>query len=453
MLSASGVRMAEPGWYRDGSAPVAAVVRTPIRPLSRHGTLLSRRRVLAIGGLCVAAGGIAIGTISTLPRGRASAAPQPTGTRTVRVRWQLRSGARTGGQNGPPPGERVIVYPPDRVVAVRETEIVGLDTTGKQVWNLSPPLEPVVCWRWGDAVLVAEDTHVRLLDAATGATRAIGTLPAPVLAAAVLPDRAFLATDSGLLTLDRSLSPGWQRPSVPGAPGPRDDVVLTVDSGHLVIQERYGGTIRVSVADPDTGELRGSTAQYTVPPPSQPSGPPRGNGQGQEDPDGGGRNGPPPQGPPPELRQRFETRFAADLAVLRFSQDVRALRLADHSLIWQYASENPIADVEVVGDRVLVAAGQLVALDLDTGHPQWKKPPRGAGIAAYRDGILVLAASDQSLMVLDGNGGITWQASLPASTRGAMPDRLIVDGDTLYATFHLRPEDSATVDVVAFALS
>ena len=453
VLSASGVRMAEPGWYRDGSAPVTAVVRTPIRPLSRHGTLLSRRRVLAIGGLCVAAGGIAIGTISTLPRGRASAAPQPTGTRTVRVRWQLRSGARTGGQNGPPPGERVIVYPPDRVVAVRETEIVGLDTTGKQVWNLSPPLEPVVCWRWGDAVLVAEDTHVRLLDAATGATRAIGTLPAPVLAAAVLPDRAFLATDSGLLTLDRSLSPGWQRPSVPGAPGPRDDVVLTVDSGHLVIQERYGGTIRVSVADPDTGELRGSTAQYTVPPPSQPSGPPRGNGQGQEDPDGGGRNGPPPQGPPPELRQRFEARLAADLAVLRFSQDVRALRLADQSLIWQYASENPIADVEVVGDRVLVAAGQLVALDLDTGHPQWKKPPRGAGIAAYRDGILVLAASDQSLMVLDGNGGITWQASLPASTRGAMPDRLIVDGDTLYATFHLRPEDSATVDVVAFALS
>jgi hypothetical protein len=37
--------------------------------------------------------------------------------------------------------------------------------------------------------------------------------------------------------------------------------------------------------------------------------------------------------------------------------------------------------------------------------------------------------------------------------RGAMPDRLVVDGDTLYATFHLRPEDSATVDVVAFALS
>jgi len=458
LLAASGVRMAEPGWYRDGAAPFTEVVRTPVRPLSRPGTLLSRRRVLTIGGLFVAGGAVAIGAISSLPRrgasaAGASAAARPTGL--GRVRWQLSSGARQGSSDAPPPpGERVIVYPPDRVVAATDTEIIGLDTAGQQRWNLSPPAEPVDLWRWGDAVLVTEGSHVRLLDAATGKARAIATVPGQVLAAAVQPNRAFLATDSGLLTLDRFLTPGWQRSSIPGSPGPRNAVVLTVDSGHLLVQERYGGTIRASVLDPDTGEVRGSPVQYTVASPPQPSGPPRGFGPpvGPPDDPDGDHNGPPP-GLPPELRDRVEARIAADVAVLRFSQNVRAVRLSDPAVVWSYDSENPIADIELVGDRVLVAAGQLNALALESGKSQWTKPSRGAGIVAYRGGTLVLAGSDQTITMLDGNGVKAWQVALPTSLRGAMPDRLTVDGDTLYATFHVRPNEPGTVDVVAFALS
>jgi hypothetical protein len=177
-------------------------------------------------------------------------------------------------------------------------------------------------------------------------------------------------------------------------------------------------------------------------------------GPGPDDPDGGGHNGPPPPGGvPPDLQNRVEARIAADLAVLHFAQDVRALRLADPGLVWKYGSENPIADIELVGDRVLVAAGQLTGLDLTTGASQWTKQLRGAGIVAYRGGMLVVAGDQLSIMMLAGNGDRAWQVPLPDTMRYAMPDRLIVDGDTLYVTFHLHPDDTSAVDVVAFALS
>jgi hypothetical protein len=65
----------------------------------------------------------------------------------------------------------------------------------------------------------------------------------------------------------------------------------------------------------------------------------------------------------------------------------------------------------------------------------------------------IVAVYGQYLAMLDGNGTPEWQVSLPAAVGGAPPDRLTLDGDTAYVTFHSRPDGPAQVDVVAFALN
>jgi hypothetical protein len=88
---------------------------------------------------------------------------------------------------------------------------------------------------------------------------------------------------------------------------------------------------------------------------------------------------------------------------------------------------------------------------VNTGQSLWTRQWRGARIAAYRDGVVAVA--EQAVMMLDAKGGTVWQAGVPAAVGGGSPDRLTVDGDTAYATFHDRPNGSEQVDVVAFALS
>jgi eukaryotic-like serine/threonine-protein kinase len=444
LLADSGVRMAEPGWYRDEpDGQAAPVVRPRVRPLSRPGILLSRRRALAVGGLCVAGVGAGIAA-ATLTRGGARPAAAATGPGSLL--WQVHSGARppTGD---PVPGERILVYPAGRVVALGTARVSTVDTTGRRVWSLDAPGDPLSCWRWGDAVLVNDGTRLRLVDAANGVVRFTVAVPAPVQAAAASGDRVYLDTGTGTVCLNGSGTQVWQRPPIDGAPGPRDAVTLTVDGGHLLIQERYGGTVRTSVADPGTGRP-GWTVGYTVPPPAPPSGPPPGDGGPPDDPG-------PPHGapPPPDGRLRLEARLAAGTAVLRFGQDVRAVRWTDGGTGWQRPFPKPIADLALAGDRLVVGADQVTAHDLATGDQLWTAalPLRGARVVAARAGVL--AVNEEVVALLDAAGKPGWQVPLPASVAGMPPDRLTVDGRTAYLTLRGRPGDRPPdIDTLAFAI-
>jgi outer membrane protein assembly factor BamB len=318
-----------------------------------------------------------------------------------------------------------------------------VDTTGRRVWSLDAPDGPVACWRWGDAVLVNDRTRLRLVDAASGAVRFTVTVPAPVQAAAAFGDRAYLDTGSGTVALTAAGVQVWQRPQIDGAPGPRDAVALTVDAGNLVIQERYGGRVRTSVADPGTGQPRW-TVGYTVTAPAPPSGPPPGDGPPPDE--------PPPGPPPPELRLRLEARLAAGTAVLRFGQDVRAARLADGGAGWQRPFERPVTDLALAGDRLLVAGDQVTAHDLSTGAVLWAVPLHGARIAVA-EGRGVVAFNSDVIALLDTAGKVRWQAPLPDTVAGAPPERLTTDGRTAYVTLRGRPQGGpATFDALAFAL-
>jgi predicted Ser/Thr protein kinase len=463
LLADSGVRAPGPGWYRAGVAGSAPTVARPRR------AVLTRRRLLLAGGLCVAAAGAGLGVTTNLFAGQPSDAS--TGRPVGRggpgsILWQLRSGARPAGSE-PWPGDRILVLPPARVVAVGPTQVCGLDTHGNQAWHRPVSTGTVACWRWGDGVLVADGTGLSLLDAQGGGVRFAATVPAPVQSVAVLADRAFLDAGTGLLAVDRGGRRLWQAPTLGtamGMAGPRDSVALTADAGHLLIQERYGDEIRVGLADPDSGELRW-TAGFQVPPPSPPPGPPGdgppgggppgggppgdgGGGQG-----GGGQGDPPPPPPPVEARSRIEARLTSQLALLRSVQDLRAVRLSSHELVWQRVVEKPVAGIELAGGALVVAADEVTAREVGTGKQTWNKALRGARVAVTPDARAILAATDRALTRLDGTGGIHWQVPFPAAVGDTIPDRLTTDGSAAYVTFRERFEgDQSTVDVLAFTL-
>ncbi len=454
LLADSGVRAPVPGWYRAGTAGSAPAVRRPRR------AVLTRRRLLLAGGLCVAAASAGLGVTTNLFAGQPSNAS--TGRPVGRggpgtVLWQLRSGARPAGSE-PRPGERILVFPPARVVAVGPTQVSGLDTHGNQAWHRPVSSGVVVSWRWGDEVLVADGTNLTLLDAQGGAVRFSRGVPADVQSVAVLADRAVLDAGTVLLAVDRGGRTLWQKPTLGTAlrmAGPRDGVTLTVDTGHLLIQERYGDEIRVGLADPDSGELRWTTG-FRVPPPTPPPGPPGGGPPGDGSPDGaGGQGGPgdPPPPPPVEARSRIEARLTSGLALLRSVQDLRAVRLSSQELVWQQVVEKPVASIELAGGALVVAADEVTAREVDTGRQAWGRALRGARVAVTPDARAILAATDRALTLLDGTGGIRWQVPFPSAVGDAVPDRLTTDGTAAYLTFRDRfAGDVATVDVVAVSL-
>ena len=463
LLTDSGVLAPGPGWYTGGLAASAPTVGRPRQ------AALSRRRVLLAGGLCLVGASTGLGVTTNLFAGQpgdASTGQPPTRGGPGTVLWQLRSGARPPAGD-PQPGDRILVFPPARVVAVGPAQVTGLDTHGNQAWRRAVSTGPVACWRWGDGVLVADGTDLLLLDAQGGAKRFATTVPAGVQSVAVLPNLAFLDVGTGLLAIGRDGKTVWQKPAlgeVMRMAGPRDTVALTVDADNLVVQERYGQEIRVGLADPGSGELRW-TAGFPVLPPSPPPGPPgsgpqnggsQGGGQGGGGQGGGqdaGGDGPPPPPPPLEARARVEARLTAGLALLRSVQDLRALRLAGGGLVWKQAFDKPVAGIELAGDALVVAADTVTAHRVTTGAHTWDLDLRGARIAVTPDVRTVLAAADRGLTAVDGTGGFRWQVPYPAAVSDAVPDRLVTDGSTAFLTFRPRtPSDESTVDVVAFAL-
>jgi tRNA A-37 threonylcarbamoyl transferase component Bud32/outer membrane protein assembly factor BamB len=454
LLSESGVQMAGPGWYRDLSGEPASPVPPLSGRLSRPGVRVWRRRAVILGGAAVVASAAGLGITAALSRGQASAGGPTTAPRTGpgSVRWQVRSGVRPGNGTSPRPGERIIVYPDGRVVTVGPSDVHALDTVGTTVWHLPASTGPVGTWRWGDGVLVNDGQQLTLFDVASGAKRFSVTVPETVRAAATLDDRAILDIGSGMLAVDTAGGKLWQQPPRRGTGGPRDGVAVTVDAGHLLIQERYGGTVFVTLADPGTG-LAVWTVSYDVPPPPlPPSGPP--GDDGGPPPDG---DGPPPDGnrpppPPPELRDRLQARFAGDLVALQTGQHLRISRLADGQGSWQQPFDRPVSDVAVAGGRVIVAADQVTAHDLTTGAQQWNHQLRGAQLAVTPGGAVV-AASNTQLALLDPGSAVHWQVPLPPAMAVTMPDGLTTDGNTAFLTVRdPRSGPTTAPDVTALAL-
>ncbi len=101
--------------------------------------------------------------------------------------------------------------------------------------------------------------------------------------------------------------------------------------------------------------------------------------------------------------------------------------------IWGFAS-SPL----VVGDLVIVYAGQLVAYDLATGEPRWSGPARGI---SYSSPHLVRIDEVEQVLLLNGTGAVSvaptdgtllWEHSWLDSTNIVQP-ALTADGDVLIA--------------------
>jgi predicted Ser/Thr protein kinase len=456
LLSESGVRMAGPGWYRDVSGEPAAPVPPLSGRLSRPGVRVWRRRAVIIGGAAVVASAVGLGITTALSRGRASAGGRTTAPTSGpgSVRWQVRSGARVGNGNNPPRlGQRIIVYPAGPVVTVGQSDVHAVDTAGATMWHYPASTGSVGSWRWGDGVLLTDGQQVTLYDAASGARRFSVAAPAAVRAAATLDDRAILDIGSGMLALDTNGQKIWQR-SATTTRGPRDEIALTADTDSLLIQERYGGTVYVTLADPVSGQPAW-TVHYNVPPPPPPpdgGGPPPGSDGGPPPGGGGGGDRPPP--PPAESGQWLQARFAGDLVALQIGQHVRVSRLADGHGGWEQPFDHQVSDLAVLGSHLIVAADQVTGHDLSTGTQQWTRQLPSAQLAVTAGGD-VLAATNAALALLEPGGGAAfWKVSLPAAMVTTVPDGLTTDGHTAFLTVRdARSNPTSGADVAALALA
>ncbi|HET8684370.1 MAG TPA: PQQ-binding-like beta-propeller repeat protein [Micromonosporaceae bacterium] len=141
--------------------------------------------------------------------------------------------------------------------------------------------------------------------------------------------------------------------------------------------------------------------------------------------------------------------------VVRDVQTVRAFSLSSGREAWMTVSSRPVAAMELVGSRVLVASERVTAYEVSTGEVVWQADMYGARLAALPAGDGVVAANDSVIVALNRNGDFPWQEPVPAAVRAeAMPGRLTTDGQMAYLTFKPRGDRSEplTVDVIAIAL-
>src|SRR2546423_10515579 len=348
-----------PGWYRP-TAPDA----------EEAAGRLSRRRVLVLGGtagLAVVGGGMA----AAFGRGggrRPETVPAGPGT----VLWSARSGAQ-------PPGVPVIV---GGLIAATGAQLVAVDRQGHRRWTRDLPGGAVTPRPWDDAVLVTDLGTATLVDAATGALRFTvdlagagrtasrdenpDHLAVEIGAVAIGAGHAYLDLGTATVAIDRQGSQAWRRPRPPRPDGRRTAAPVPLAAGpqRLVLREVVDATVQISLADPDTGEVRWST-RYAAPPPGSPPPPPA---------------GPPPSGPPPDgappppdpAWERSEARLGPDHLALRDIQDLRVVRAADGGTGWRAPSPTPAVAIELAGDLLALSAGRLTAGRVATGDTAWQ---------------------------------------------------------------------------------
>jgi outer membrane protein assembly factor BamB len=436
-----------PGWYRP-TGPAA------VEPAGH----VSRRRVLVLGGavgLAVVGGGMA--AAFGRDGGRRPGAVPPPGPGTVL--WSVRSGAQ-------PPAAPVMV---DGLITATAAQLVAVDRQGRRRWTRDLPGGAVAQRPWDDAVLITDLGTAALVDAATGTPRFTADLAGAERAASrdENPDHlaveigavvtgvghAYLDLGTATVAIDRQGHQVWRRPRATQPDGRRTAAPVPLAAGpeRLVLREVVDGTVQISLADPDTGQVRWST-RYAAPPPGSshpPPGPPPDGGP--PPPDGG----PPPGGPPPdEAWNRSEARLGPSHLALRDIQDLRVVRAADGGTVWRGSSPTPVAAIELVGDLLVVSADRLTARHVPTGDPAWQAPIRGSRIAVAPDGGTVVAATEQEVTALDAAGRVRWRTKVPGTVTGAVPDTVTIQDGIVYVTFRGRPDrhQPLDTDVVAFAL-
>ena len=450
ILVGAGICVPSAGWHRQ-EAPAPAALEARL-----GGERTSRRQMLTLGGIfsVVAVGGL--GAAGIFGSDRAS----PGSPQVSRVQWLARSGApvvstRPGSREI---GVRVVVDRGARLVSVSGVTVRAVDLRGREVWSRELSSGPLALTLWGDGVLVTSMQRAWLLDGVTGVSRfdsdvagvekatAKGGPGGPAVGihgVAVSADRAFLYLGTATVALDRAGRQRWRNPRPVPVGGGWDTSgnPHLADATWLVTRDQDGDVVQVGLYEAATGRRRW-TARYDAPP--LPSPPPRA---------GEMSGGPRPWGD--EAWLRCEARVGTGHVVVRDVQTVRAFALSSGREAWMAVSSRPVAAMELVGSRVLVASERVTAYEVGTGEVAWRADMYGARLAVLPAGDGVVAANDSVIVALDRNGGFPWQEPVPAAVRAeAMPGRLTTDGRMAYLTLKPRGDRSEplTVDVIAIAL-
>jgi len=469
VLIGLGVQQPEAGWWPD--LEVKPLVSSPTPHPSRRRILVgaSAFGVLLIGG----------GVSAVAYRLRRNAAPAagpdssgqssspapestPPGERG-RVLWQVASGA--GNRQGGPDSSamRVIIHRGSRIISAAGATVLASDTTERRVWTKNLPTSAVRLWQWGDAVIAADLRKLWLFDAQTGDERFAVDIAAleerntgdnpdrlavQIDRILVGEDRAFVGLGTATVAIDRTGQSTWRVARSFGEGGRRTPPPLPfVANGAHVVSRESGSSPRLTMRRVGNGSLVWQLPDTFAKRGQQPP-PPPGPGEGGHD----------------EAWPRIEGRIAGDSIVLRDGPEIEVRSLNTGKLLWHYTSQTPIAGMEVVGDRVLVAADRLVARRIATGEPSWELPVRGARVAVAGEALAVM--HETGLSYLDSVGRAVWDEPFPPGLQKTMLDRLVVHDHTAYVIFRPKgapgpggpgdpgppPGTRAPVDVVAFRL-
>ncbi len=116
---------------------------------------------------------------------------------------------------------------------------------------------------------------------------------------------------------------------------------------------------------------------------------------------------------------------------------VRALRVADGSIAWEYKTDDPVYSTPAVaGGRVVFGStsGAILALDARTGDPVWKVQTGGPVVASpsVADGVVFIGSSDHVFRAISLNTGMAvWSYDGVegfVETRALVADGMVVFG-------------------------
>lgn len=111
---------------------------------------------------------------------------------------------------------------------------------------------------------------------------------------------------------------------------------------------------------------------------------------------------------------------------------VRALRTDDGELRWKIAvldTEDgffPIPSIIAIDDEIYVAARQLLALDPQTGEPQWRYGDAEIRDATISDGVAYLTDAEEAVAVANGNEVWRQRVGENRSVRAVVGERVIL---------------------------
>ena len=464
MLVASGIAKPASGWY-SSLAPAAPIKLPRVRPRK-----LARRTLLLSGGaLGLAAAGTGAASWTGVFAGDpASSWEPPVAGSPIRlpslapagpgaIVWQARSGVSALGLSASARQSpaRIIVERAGHLIAASGSRVFAVDIDGNDRWGRTLPAELVNLWSWGDTVLVSDSRRLWLLNALTGEQRFVVNaaeveaqdsrrdnpdhLPVQINGVALSGDVAFVGLGTATVAFERSGRRLWRRarPNERNGARPPAGVPLATSGGWLVTHDPSGSVVDLGVRDVDNGQLR-----WLV----------------QHEPAAPLRAGPPggfPAAPADEAWTRSEGRIGSAHVVIREIQEVRVVSLANGATAWRHVSQRPVAGIELVGDKVLIADDRLRAHAVGTGAELWQVDLRGARVVVAPDGRSIVVASEQGLSALDLNGVMLWHKPYPDAVLGAVADRITAAGDLAFVTFRPRGEqrEPLAIDVLAVALA